>query len=302
MRRDIKRLAVLAGLVAPMAAEARPEYPTWVPTPYDCETCHLDPNDRLNRTGFGIDFALQRGVWVDPNRPGRGLCFLDSDYDGITNGVELADPACVWQRGDPRPAGPTTHPGDGRDPDQCGDGVIIPFAEECDGAAQETTCVELGFAGGALGCYADCTLDTRGCERAPPPDMAPPDMAPVDMAPPDMAPVDMQIPDMAPGDMAADMAASDMTPGDMAPPLDGGSLDMAADLDPTDAGMPSADMASDQTDTDPAPALDMAPAGADPTAYDPGCFAAPGGPGPAAPPALLIAGLLLALRRRLGAR
>lgn len=39
------------------------------------------------------------------------ICDLDADNDGKTNGVELGDPECVWERGT-IPAGPATgHPG-----------------------------------------------------------------------------------------------------------------------------------------------------------------------------------------------
>ena len=41
------------------------------------------------------------------------LCNMDSDGDGRTNGVELCDPNCEWQQGDPDPVctGSVSHPG-----------------------------------------------------------------------------------------------------------------------------------------------------------------------------------------------
>lgn len=178
--------ALVAGSAWPVGADARPNYPSQVPTPYGCETCHLDPNDRLDRNGFGIDFALERGLWVNPAQQGRGMCFLDSDWDGLTNGQELGDPGCLWRPGSRLPNGPTTHPGDGRDPDQCGDGVIIPLAEDCDRALpDDASCRSMGFDEGELGCAPDCTFDTSDC-RVVPPDMAPP---PGDAGLPDAGPV-----------------------------------------------------------------------------------------------------------------
>ncbi|MEZ4431641.1 MAG: MYXO-CTERM sorting domain-containing protein [bacterium] len=287
--RAITALLTLALLTA--TAHARPEYPTWVPTPYDCETCHLDPNDRLNRTGFGIDFALQRGNWVDPARPGQGLCYLDSDFDGLSNGVELADPACTWRRGDRLPAGPTTHPGDERDPDRCGDGMVQPW-EACDGALIETDCLALGFAGGELRCFSNCTLDARRCERRPPPDrgvpepdaavdamVAEPDGGIADAMPDaiDGAIVDAALDAMVadpPDATADDMTAPDITPADAEP---------AADTAPLDA-----DAAADAGPADPMPPLVTEPGD--------GCRAAPAAP--TAPGGWLLALAALVIHRR----
>ena len=47
---------------------------------------------------------------------------------------------------------------------QCGDGVVQP-GEACDGAdLGGKTCADLGFAGGALACTAQCVHDTAGCD------------------------------------------------------------------------------------------------------------------------------------------
>ncbi len=47
---------------------------------------------------------------------------------------------------------------------ECGDG-IIQGNEECDSTNVPTTCTALGFAGGTLGCTAQCTLDKSGCTQ-----------------------------------------------------------------------------------------------------------------------------------------
>ena len=36
------------------------------------------------------------------------FCQLDSDRDGLANGIELLDPQCVWRPGQPRPLGQAT--------------------------------------------------------------------------------------------------------------------------------------------------------------------------------------------------
>ena len=51
-----------------------------------------------------------------------GLCPLDSDGDGATNGEELGDPDCNWVRGQADPAGNVTNPGNG----SSGHGVARP--------------------------------------------------------------------------------------------------------------------------------------------------------------------------------
>ncbi len=49
---------------------------------------------------------------------------------------------------------------------KCGDGTIQAAHEECDGANLDgASCQSQGYSGGTLGCRADCTLDTSGCEE-----------------------------------------------------------------------------------------------------------------------------------------
>ena len=42
---------------------------------------------------FGIDFATAGKTWT------QTLCQQDSDQDGLSNGVELGDPNCIWSTG-----------------------------------------------------------------------------------------------------------------------------------------------------------------------------------------------------------
>lgn len=58
------------------------------------------------RNEFGHDFAAAGHRWT------AWLCRHDSDGDGLSNGEELGDPACVWRPGDePRYGSNITHPG-----------------------------------------------------------------------------------------------------------------------------------------------------------------------------------------------
>jgi trimeric autotransporter adhesin len=53
----------------------------------------------------------------------------------------------------------------------CGDGVLNPVASEaCDGSELgDATCESLGFGGGTLGCFPDCSYDMGGCANPPAP-------------------------------------------------------------------------------------------------------------------------------------
>jgi hypothetical protein len=58
-----------------------------------------------SRNQFGKDFAVQGNKWTN------ALCNMDSDGDGVSNGVELGDPDCVWGKGDtPKYSNNITHP------------------------------------------------------------------------------------------------------------------------------------------------------------------------------------------------
>ncbi|XP_071097544.1 dopamine beta-hydroxylase-like [Haliotis cracherodii] len=58
------------------------------------------------RNSFGLDFAANNHHWTPE------LCRLDSDEDGVSNGVELGDPDCEWTPGTlPNRTTDITHPG-----------------------------------------------------------------------------------------------------------------------------------------------------------------------------------------------
>ncbi len=149
---------------------ARPDYVRRVPTRYGCETCHLDPRNRNLRTGFGIDYGLSRGIWAVDEDPMAGICNLDSDSDGLSNGAELGDPDCLWRIGNRLPAASVSNPANDLDPDQCGDG-IRQGGEACDGAdLAEEACGNQGFLGGEVSCSPACQLDFSDCIPIPPAD------------------------------------------------------------------------------------------------------------------------------------
>ncbi len=61
---------------------------------------------KIGRNDFGRAFARAGYRWT------AELCQQDSDDDGLTNGMELGDPNCTWQFGDPDPvADHVSHPG-----------------------------------------------------------------------------------------------------------------------------------------------------------------------------------------------
>ncbi|KAA0183512.1 Atp-binding cassette superfamily [Fasciolopsis buskii] len=65
---------------------------------------HVNPFGGGKRNSFGEDFNRLKN-WSD-------LCNLDSDGDGLTNGEELGDPKCVWQKSiQPERTTNITHPG-----------------------------------------------------------------------------------------------------------------------------------------------------------------------------------------------
>ena len=108
----------LAGLLTQVKpAEARgfrlSQMPNATPVGAGCNLCHT--------TGGGTprnDFGLAVEALVTPNGQeifwGPELAALDSDGDGVSNGVELGDPDGVWVVGeaDPSDAANISHPGD----------------------------------------------------------------------------------------------------------------------------------------------------------------------------------------------
>ncbi|KAL5021079.1 hypothetical protein ScPMuIL_000234 [Solemya velum] len=66
---------------------------------------HIENSRKGDINQFGKDFSDADHTWTTV------LCELDSDGDGVTNGEELGDPRCEWEKRS-KPAGPATgHPG-----------------------------------------------------------------------------------------------------------------------------------------------------------------------------------------------
>ena len=123
-----------------------------IPTSYSCGTCHFNENGGGARNLFGRAFVNNGRSWAN------GLCELDSDGDGVSNGAELGDPDCEWRRGDALPNGPTSRPGDAEDtidvPDCNGELGGAAFVDECG------VCV--GGNTGLFACVEDCNGDFGG--------------------------------------------------------------------------------------------------------------------------------------------
>ena len=89
-----------------------------------------------------------------------GLCFLAAGCaDG---GNPFEDGGAPSQGGNP-PIGGAGGSNEGGAPSDCGNGVIDE-GEACDGEdLADTVCTDLDYAGGELGCFSTCELDTSGC-------------------------------------------------------------------------------------------------------------------------------------------
>jgi hypothetical protein len=78
-----------------------------------CNTCHTSGGG-TPRNGFGL--AIEALVTPGGTEVfwGPALAALDSDGDGVPNGVELGDPTGSWTEGSDQPgdAALVTHPGD----------------------------------------------------------------------------------------------------------------------------------------------------------------------------------------------
>ena len=153
-------MAVAVVFLISSSADARPTYPSTIPTGFSCSTCHFSPGGGGAKNSFGNAYSGNR-VW-------SSLCELDSDNDGFTNGEEFGDPDCEWQLGDALPNFDATRPGDSTDfPIVCGDGGAD-GDEECDqDDLNGNTCESEGFDGGVLSCNEDCTLRTTECTTDP---------------------------------------------------------------------------------------------------------------------------------------
>ena len=100
--------------------QARPFRPGLLPNGNvnSCSNCHFSRFGGGPRNPFGREVEKR----VTPGGTqffwGPDLAALDSDGDGVTNGVELEDPDGLWMRNDPAPGDPdaVTNPGDPEDP------------------------------------------------------------------------------------------------------------------------------------------------------------------------------------------
>ena len=68
---------------------------------FSCSTCHVTPGGPRNPFGLAVEDRVtpngQEDFWDET------LAALDSDEDGIPNGVELLDPDGLWRPGDANP-------------------------------------------------------------------------------------------------------------------------------------------------------------------------------------------------------
>lgn len=79
---------------------------------FSCGNCHIFPGGPRNPFGQAVEQLVTPGSTVE--FWGTALAALDSDGDGVSNGLELQDPDGVWRPGDPAPGilALVTNPGD----------------------------------------------------------------------------------------------------------------------------------------------------------------------------------------------
>lgn len=145
---------VIISVLVTTDAFARNGRQTQIPNnQWSCEVCHTQAGG-LNDFGFD-SFDYTSGGTVDWN----GLSQLDSDRDGYSNGLELADPNGTGGNN----GGQISHPGDPND-GLCGNGNIE-GDEECEaGQLGGATCASMGLVAGNLSCGDTCRFDTSSCD------------------------------------------------------------------------------------------------------------------------------------------
>lgn len=152
-RTHILLLTILLSLLA-TDAFARNGRQSQIPNnQWGCDVCHTAAGG-LNDFGFD-SFDYTSGGTVN----WAGLSQEDSDRDGYSNGLELADPNGTGGNN----GGMITHPGD-RSSGLCGNGSME-GAEECEaGDLGGATCASMGLVAGNLSCGDTCRFDTSSCD------------------------------------------------------------------------------------------------------------------------------------------
>jgi len=138
---------------------------------FSCVACHGELEAKTFNDFGSLALANLEGTGIPQEKHASwaGLCPTDPDEDGITSGEELGDPDCVWQRGNPDPAGSATNPGipSGAAGQNCGDD-LLQSSEECDGALLGyERCIDLHFGAGDLKCTSECSYDYSDCTDPP---------------------------------------------------------------------------------------------------------------------------------------
>jgi hypothetical protein len=111
-------IAALGFVASAASVEARGFRSNMVPNSAavaaSCNLCHAGHGGGTPRNAFGLDIEARVTANGQEVFWGPELAALDSDGDGVTNGVELGDPDGSWTAGSDQPgdAALITHPGD----------------------------------------------------------------------------------------------------------------------------------------------------------------------------------------------
>lgn len=100
--RPLLTASLSLAILLPSEADARPFRVEDIPNaPSSCNTCHTNGGNSPRNT-FGQQVAQNlTGTPVNEARVDWDtLCGLDADGDGVSNGIELGDPDCMWMPGE----------------------------------------------------------------------------------------------------------------------------------------------------------------------------------------------------------
>ena len=89
-------LSTIVGAALAAVAAAHPQYVPLNPNGANAGVKaigHTNPNGGGSTNKYGSDFDKQKKTWTTT------LCKMDSDGDGLSNGLELGDPCCTWKEG-----------------------------------------------------------------------------------------------------------------------------------------------------------------------------------------------------------